>query len=51
MLLNTPVVVDRLLMVIQKLMIACRYYGALIVAALHDCPKDLLLDKQFLFET
>ena len=26
---------------------ACRYYGALIVAALHDCPKDQLLDKQF----
>jgi ADP-ribosylglycohydrolase len=26
---------------------ACRYYGALIVAALHGCPKDQLLDKQF----
>ena len=31
----------------QKAIDACRYYGALIVAALHDYTKDQLLDDQF----
>ncbi|CAF1000569.1 unnamed protein product [Rotaria sordida] len=34
----------------QKAYDACRYYGALIVAALHGETKDKLLDKNFYFQ-